>query len=182
MSEKILVAYATRTGRTARVAEVVEEVLTEQGAAADVRDVREVDDLKPYRALVLGSAIRAGNLMPEVLTFAKENKEALDAIPFAAFVVCATMQESTEENRQEVASYLAPLREIREPHANGMFSGAIDRSKLSLPLRLMLKAMKVEGGDWTDWDAVRTWARQLVPVLQTSASGGASPDEAGMTV
>ena len=37
--------------------------------------------------------------------------------------------------------------------------------KLPLPLRLMMKAMKKEEGDFRDWDAIRAWATGLRPAL-----------------
>lgn len=165
MDQKTLVAYATRTGTTREVAEVVGEVLEDNGVAVDVRNVKDVSDLTSYRAVVLGSAIRAGNLMPEAVEFVKKNQEALGQTPVAYFVVCATMQKDTEENRRQVGAYLDPLRELIEPVQVGLFAGAIDRSKLSFPMRLMLKVMNAEEGDWRDWDAIRAWAVDLATLL-----------------
>jgi menaquinone-dependent protoporphyrinogen oxidase len=165
MGDKVLVAYGTRTGTTKSIADVIGELLCQQGAEADVVDAREVQDAASYDAIVVGSAIRAGNLMPEVVEFVEANQGALSEKPLAAFVVCATLKEDTEENREQVRAYLDPIRALVEPAAEGCFAGAIDRSKLSLPMRLMMKAMKAEDGDWRDWDAVRAWAAQLPSAL-----------------
>lgn len=161
MSGKILVAYATRTGTTKSVAEFIGEMLCKRGAAVEVTDVKSAGDAAQYRAAVLGSAIRAGKLMPEMLAFVEANQEQLEEMPLAAFIVCATLQEDTEEKRHEAAAYLDPLRALVEPDMEGFFAGAIDRSKLSLPLRLILRAMKAEDGDWRDWDAIRAWTARL---------------------
>jgi len=169
MSEEILVAYATRTGTTKSVADFIGEVLCKQGAAVEVMDVKRANDAAAYRAAVLGSAIRAGKLMPEMLAFAEANQERLKNMPLAAFIVCATLQEDTEEKRREAAAYLDPLRALVEPDMEGFFAGAIDRSKLSLPLRLILRAMKAEDGDWRDWDAIRAWAARLPAGLKLDA-------------
>ncbi len=165
MNEKVLVTYATRTGTTQEVAVAIGEELETKGAKVDVKNAKEVEDLTAYRAVILGSAIRAGNLMPEAIEFVKANQEKLSQIPVAYFVVCATLREDTEENRQAVAAYLDPLREMIEPVEEGLFAGAIDRSKLSFPMRLVLKAMKAEEGDWRDWEAIRAWAAELYPAL-----------------
>jgi menaquinone-dependent protoporphyrinogen oxidase len=104
--------------------------------------------------------------MPEAVDFVETNQEALTQMPVAYFVVCATLQQDTEENRRTVAAYLDPLRQLVEPVKEGLFAGAIDRSKLPLPLRLILKAMKAGEGDWRDWDAIRAWAADVHSLLQ----------------
>lgn len=58
MNERILVAYATKAGSTAEVAEVIGQVLRETGATVDVLPARAVEDLTPYRAVIIGSAVR----------------------------------------------------------------------------------------------------------------------------
>jgi len=165
-----LVAYGTRTGTTESIAEVVGEILCGQGAEVDLRDARQVEEVSRYDAVVLGSAIRAGNLMPEIVKFVEANQAALEERPLAAFVVCATLKEDTEENREEARAYLDPIRELVDPALEGFFAGAIDGSKLSLPVRLMMKAMKAEDGDWTDWEAVRAWAGRLPEALRLSST------------
>ncbi len=55
MSNKILVTYASRAGSTQGVAEAIGKSLADGGAAVDVRPMRDVQDLTPYRAVVAGS-------------------------------------------------------------------------------------------------------------------------------
>ena len=50
MSDKILVAYASRTGSTADAAKVIGTTLAESGAQVDVLPIQDVTDLAPYRA------------------------------------------------------------------------------------------------------------------------------------
>jgi hypothetical protein len=60
MPNKILVAYASRTGSTAGVAEAIGQILAESGAPVEVGHMQDVKDLAPYRAVVAGSAIQGG--------------------------------------------------------------------------------------------------------------------------
>ena len=52
MSQKILVAYATRAGSTAEVAKEIGDVLIAKGFAVDVIPVRKVKDISFYRAAI----------------------------------------------------------------------------------------------------------------------------------
>ncbi|TKJ29431.1 MAG: flavodoxin [Chloroflexi bacterium B3_Chlor] len=161
MSDKILVAYATKAGSTAEVAEAVGQELRDAGAEVEVQPAKEVKDLSPYKAVIVGSAIRMGKWVPEATSFVEKNREALSQVPVAYFVVCMTMKDDTEENHRTVEAYLDPVCEIVEPLDKGLFAGTINYSKLSFPARTMSKAMKVSEGDFRDWEAIGAWARQV---------------------
>jgi len=169
----LLVAYGTWSGTTREVAEAMGAVLREDGTAVDVRRAKEVKDVSPYDGVVLGTAIHAGQVHPEMVKFLKQHREPLHALPVAYFVVCMTMKEDTPENRGTVAAYLDAVREQVpevEPVEVGLFAGAIlpdgaKGQKLSLPTRMMLKLMKSHAEDQRDWDAIRAWAADLQPVL-----------------
>ena len=166
MSDKILVAYATKAGSTAEVAEAVGEELRRAGAEVDVRLAKDVKDLKHYSAVILGSAIRMGKWVPEATKFVETNREALSQVPVAYFVVCLTMKEDTEENRSTVEAYLDPVCEVVKPLGKGLFAGVIDNSKLSFSARMMTKAMKISEGDFRDWETIRAWAQQAYDSLR----------------
>ena len=168
MGDKILVAYGSWAGSTARAAEIIGEVLREDGTAVDVLPAKEVTDLSAYRAAVVGTAIRAGQMHRAALAFLKEQQGALSQMPVAYFVVCLTMREDTEENRCTVDAYLNPAREQApqvQPVDVGLFAGALLFKKLGFLPRLILKVMKAEEGDTLDPDAIRTWASGLRSAL-----------------
>ena len=77
MGNKILIAYASACGSTGEVAEAIGQELCSAGAAVDVRLAKRVSDLGPYRAVVVGSAIRMGRWLPEAVKFVETHREAL---------------------------------------------------------------------------------------------------------
>ena len=61
----VLVAYASRLGSTRAIAERIAERIQTDGIAATARDVETVDDLIPYDAVIVGSAVYAGHWLKE---------------------------------------------------------------------------------------------------------------------
>jgi menaquinone-dependent protoporphyrinogen oxidase len=160
--QKVLVAYATRAGSTAGVAKRVAEVLNRNGFAAQATDIKEAGDTVPYDAVVLGSSIRAGKLMPEVLSFIEKNRADLTAKPLAAFVVCLTMKERDDKSRAVASAYLNPVHMHVTPLSEGLFAGAYDPGKLGFIERTVMKMIKAPSGDFRNWDEIETWAGSLV--------------------
>ena len=171
-NQKVLVAYASRCGSTGGVAEAIGEVLCDNGTAADVRLVENVNDVASYSAIIVGSAIQKSKWLPEAMAFVEKNQEVLRQMPVAYFLACLALYEETEENRRKARSFLDPLREAApqvQPEDIGLFAGVLDYSKLNLIYRTVMKSkMKKRGvpeGDFRDWDTIRSWAESLRPKL-----------------
>jgi len=171
MDNKILVAYASRTGFTADVAEAIGKTLAESGVQVEVCRMQDVQDLTPYRAVVAGSAIRGAKWLPEAMQFMQTHQATLARKPFAAFLVCMTLaMPSADKYRQGVADWLEPVRALVKPVSEGLFAGALDiRQVTSFRDKLMFRLSVLFGvwseGDHRDWDAIRAWAESLRPLL-----------------
>jgi len=139
ISPKILVAYATRAGSTAGVADAIGKKLAQSGAVVDVKPLKNVQSLDGYQAVVLGSAIRAGKVLPEIIDFVKAHKGELHKLPVAYFVVGMTLREDTPEKRKTVDAYLNPLRAEITPVDVGLFAGKLDYSKLGFFEKFIVK-------------------------------------------
>jgi menaquinone-dependent protoporphyrinogen oxidase len=174
MNNRILIAYGTRCGSTGGVAEAIGQVLSIGGAAVDVRLVKDVNDLSPYQAVMVGSAIRMGKWLPEAVEFVKTHQNTLSRLPVAYFAVCLTMKDDTVENRRKALGFFDPVCKQFpkvKPVDIGLFAGAVDYKKLSFAYSLILKVKGAPEGDFRNWEAIRTWAAGVRPALDSSRSG-----------
>jgi menaquinone-dependent protoporphyrinogen oxidase len=166
MSNKILVAYASALGSTAGVAEAIGQTLIESGAEVDVCRVQDVKDLSQYRAVIVGSAIRNHEWLPEAMEFLRKHQAVLALKPFATFHVCMTMSMKIGQYRHAVEGWLEPVRELVTPISEGYFAGALDIGKIPsfgdrMKFRISVLTGVWEEGDHRDWDAIRAWATDL---------------------
>jgi menaquinone-dependent protoporphyrinogen oxidase len=163
---KILITYATRTGSTGEVAEAIGKELFKAGAEVDVRRIDNVKDMSPYQAVVIGSAVRAGQWLRDARDFVEENKEQLSKLRVAYFSICLTLRDDTPENRAKAVGYSESVRQIVKPTDEAHFAGKMDYHKLGFFARFIIRKIgKVPKGDFRDWELIQQWARELLPKL-----------------
>ncbi|MBN1934401.1 MAG: flavodoxin domain-containing protein [Anaerolineae bacterium] len=165
VTKKVLVAYASKCGSTGEIAQAVGDVLCESGAEVDVKPVKAVTSLSGYDAVIVGTAIRMGQCLPEAKRFVEKHKEDLSKVPLAYFAACLAPTATDEAERKQAETYLDALKAIVKPAAEGVFAGKMDSKKLSLLFRLMMNMAKMEEGDFRDWAAIKAWAQEIQPVL-----------------
>lgn len=161
MNDRILVTYATRTGSTAEVATSMADALTQHNLLVDLVPVKEVQDISGYRSIVLGSGIRIGSFLPEVMGFLEENQKSLGKVPLHVFLLCMTLHQDNPENRKVVNGYMEPVRTLIQPASEGMFAGVIDLSKMNFFDRIITKALNSPEGDFRNWDVINKWTAQI---------------------
>ncbi len=168
MDSRILVAYATKYGATKEIAEKIGETLRDAGLQADVLPADRVDDLTPYKAVVLGSAVYVGQWRKEAVAFLEGNEEALAARPVWLFSTGPTGEGDPAELLQgwHFPEALQPIADRIQPRDIALFHGALDMKKLNLPSKLVIKAMKAPVGDFRDWDAVTAWAASIAEAVK----------------
>ncbi len=166
MNTRLLIPYATKAGSTADVAQYIGQTLRELNFEVDVIPVENAPEPSAYHGVLCGSAIRASAWLPEMTAYVETHREVLAQKTVVYWAVCLTLEDDTPENRETVAAYLAPVREILTPQAEGFFAGVMEVKKLSFPVRMLIKAMKAPSGDFRDWRAIRDWALSLEPLLR----------------
>ena len=171
MTEKILVAYASRTGAAKEIAEAIGKSLADGGADVEIRSMTEIKDLSPYSAVVAGGTIRGSKWLPEAMDYSPAPGQ-LEESPFAAFMVCITLAMKNGENYgQGIRDWMSPVRGMVRPVSEGYFAGRLDFSKMpfsfdSLKMRFSVAIGVFPRDDRRDWAAIQQWAESLPPLLR----------------
>lgn len=167
MEKKILVAYATKYGATGEIADKVGDVLRGAGLQADVSPVDHVQDLAPYGAVVLGSAVYIGKWRKEAAKFLKENQETL-AERQVWFFSSGPLGEGDPVallDGWRFPASLQPIADRIQPYDIAVFHGHLNPEKLNLLEKWMLKNVQSPVGDFRKWEAITSWAESIATVL-----------------
>lgn len=111
--ERVGVFYATREGQAKKVAERLSGALVARGlevATHDVRDGEALAALEGSEAAVLVGSVHLGRHEPELVSFAREHRARLEAMPSAFLSVCGAEagfeQGPTPELRAQAAAHV----------------------------------------------------------------------------
>ena len=163
MSNPILVTYATRAGSTIEIAAAIGENLCQRGFSVDVKPIKEKPSMNGYRAVVLGSAVRMGNWLPEAVDFIKTNQAELNTIPIALFTIHMLNTGTDDTSNANRRGYLNAVRPLLNTPTEGYFKGKLDYSRLSFIDRRIAKMAKVVEADNREWYKIRNWTKAIFP-------------------
>lgn len=165
MNTRVLVAYATKHGATRGIADCIAEELRAAGLDVSLAEVREVRDLTPYEAVVLGSALYAGRWRGEAIAFLKRYRAELATRPLWLFS-SGPLDLETEPGALEMTNRVARATSGLAPIDHETFGGALLPGTSGLVERLMLRSLS---GDFRDWEHVRGWSRGIAAELTAEA-------------
>jgi menaquinone-dependent protoporphyrinogen oxidase len=166
VKQRVLVAYASRTGSTAEIAQAISEQLCAMGWNVDLEEVQAVRSLDDFEAVVLGSAIRYGQWLPEMSKFVQAQRKALGRLPVAMFTAHMQALDDTPASVQTRTAYTRDIHAWITPRAEAFFAGKIDLQTLSFFERMAVKMVRSPIGDKRDWPRIQAWANSLQNSLQ----------------
>jgi menaquinone-dependent protoporphyrinogen oxidase len=192
---RVLVVFATRHGSTPEVAEAVAEELRAGGAEVDVRPAGLGGDLSRYSAVIVGAPMILGwhkdalrfiarhraqlasmktAYFVTAASLTETGEERIDGIPIVKDPWLAKPPKdpgrlSFRERYARPAKYLGkPLRKAPDvrPSSVAFLAGSLDLTKMNiLEKAFVLLIVAATPGDSRNWEAIRAWARGLVPLL-----------------
>ena len=159
---RVLVTAASKHGATMQIAQVIAAAISDRGLVAEARPVEEVATLAPYDAVVLGSAMYFGKWLKPAVTFANRHLHELSTRPVWLF--SSGPVEEPSALKQSVRS-ASPVADVLTPQAHRVFGGALDKSRLGLHERALVRMVGARYGDFRDWEDVRAWGSSIATSL-----------------
>jgi menaquinone-dependent protoporphyrinogen oxidase len=168
MDKKVLVVYASKYGATQEIARRIAGSLEKEGLTVDLLSADEVKDLTPYGAVVLGSAVYAGQWRKEAAEFLQGNERLLKDLPVWLFSSGPTGEGDPVELMKgwRFPEALQAVADRISPRDIAFFMGDIDMKKLNLPERMIVKAIKAPTGDYRDWESIESWVGSIADQLK----------------
>jgi menaquinone-dependent protoporphyrinogen oxidase len=168
MTDKVLIAYATKHGSTTEIADKIAETLVSAGVHAVALPVEHIGDLNSYSAVVLGSAVYAGHWCKEATAFLKAHEAQLAQRPVWIFSSGPTGEGDPAELMQGWRFPQELLTVIQRVHPRdiALFHGEIDENKLNVFEKMIVKGVKAPAGDYRNWRDIVTWSRQIAESLR----------------
>jgi len=164
---RVLVSAGSKHGSTLEIAEKIGEVLRDRGYEVDVTPPDKVAGLDRYDAVILGSAVYAGHWTSSAVELAEkvaERRENLATWMFSSGPI------GDPPKPEEDPADIAEIIETTRARAHQIFSGKIDRSKLSFGEKAILIAVRAPEGDFRDWDEIAAWAGEIADQLTRETS------------
>ena len=163
MNERLLVTYASKNGSTAEIADAIAYELRLAGLDVDLAKVADVEDLEPYRIVVLGSAVYMARWRPEARRFLKRHAEELAERDVWLFSSGPVGEQKPDEDPErwtvpKLVKQLGPKIGIRE---HVVFGGRVPAEPHNFVERAMAKDTPESTRDLRDWLEIRAWARKI---------------------
>ena len=174
-TKPVLVAYASDHGATREIAEHIGRTLTGAGLSVEVEDAGEVEDLAPYGAAIIGSAVYMGRWRGSAKRLAKRHERELSERDVWLFS-SGPVGEPPAADDEKAEKFTHPKFAIEEAekigaHEHVVFGGRVpDEGFIAKSMR---KSIPPELQDLRDWDEIGRWAEGVAATLgATRAAAG----------
>jgi menaquinone-dependent protoporphyrinogen oxidase len=161
MATRVLVAYASKMGSNAEIADAIVAVLVEAGLEAEAVPARDVKDVDPYDAIVLGSALYAAHWQRDANRFVAKRRDVLKGKALWLWSSGPLDWTLAVKDLPPAANVLEIMGDV--PYrAHRTFGGRLDASLPGVDEQI-LRTHQV--GDFRDWNAVRRYAAEIAEAL-----------------
>jgi len=163
---RVLVTASSKHGATADIADAVAGVFEARGLNVTVRSPEDVRDVRGFDAFVVGSAVYAGRWMGEARRFVDRHAEALASRPTWLFSSGPIGDPPKPEAGAAVK--LDDVMAKTGAREHRLFPGRLDRRRLGLGERTVVRMVGAADGDYREWNDVAAWADTISEALRAA--------------
>jgi menaquinone-dependent protoporphyrinogen oxidase len=158
----VLVTAASKHGSAAEIAGVIAAVLRTADIEVDVVSPDAVDRLDAYDAVVVGSAVYAGQWLDPAISFVERHAADLRERPTFLF---SSGPLGDPPKPLEEPAVVADLDDAAGAVDHRVFAGRLTQSQLSRPERFVTRLVRAPYGDFRPWDDIADWAKEIARFL-----------------
>lgn len=166
-NEKVLIAYASKHGSTKEIALKIASVLTDKDLLVEVIGAGKSIEVAGYDAVIIGSAIYAGNWLKEAKKFIDEYSSQLKKTKVWLFsdgpIGSPLKPTSGSAMSAELINSMLAKTQARE---HKLLAGKLDVKTLNFGEKLITKVLKTSTGDYRDWQEVEAWAKAVAKEIK----------------
>jgi menaquinone-dependent protoporphyrinogen oxidase len=159
---RVLVATASKHGATGELGAEIGRVLEEAGLEVTLADAADVESLRGWDGVVLGSAVYVGRWLEDARKLVADHAGELDGTPVWLF--SSGPIGDPPKPVEEPADAAELVRETKAVE-HRVFPGRIDKSKLGFAERAVVRVVGAAEGDYRDIPAATEWAAGIARVL-----------------
>jgi menaquinone-dependent protoporphyrinogen oxidase len=165
---RVILMTASKHGSTEEIGDFIAKALAHEGLDVDRYSPGQpiAKDI-PFDAAVIGSAVYAGHWLGEARKWISNEWHTLRHVPVWLFssgpVGDPPMPDEDPADIEAIGNVLDVRGHVR-------FAGKIDKDTLGFGERAIVKALRVEPGDFRDWVAMEEWARSVAASMVTTPS------------
>lgn len=163
---RVLVSPASKHGGTAEIGRALASTLRNHGVDVDVTQPEDIRNLEPYAGFIVGSALYMGSWLPTAERFVDEHAEGLRRRPTWLFSSGPLGPARPEEPIG--ADHLAHLLEATQAVEHRLFSGRLERDRLSRPERFIARWVGATDGDYREWHQIEEWASSIAAAVKAT--------------
>ncbi len=157
----VLVAYASKHGSTEEIAAFVADRLRSKGLEVVYSEASDATVTGVDAAVIL-SGVYAGRWLGHATHFIRANLDALVSMP--VWLVSSGPVGDDPPPVEELVQ-IGDLPEQVDAIAHWVVAGRIDADLLGFAERALVRALKVEVGDYRDWDTITALADDVADHL-----------------
>jgi menaquinone-dependent protoporphyrinogen oxidase len=164
---KVLVTAASRHGSTAEIASIIASVLEASDVTAEALAPEAVTSVAGYDAVILGSAVYAGQWLEPARTFVTRHADDLATRPvflFSSGPLGYPLRHPTEPADAIAVELRTGAMDLQ------VFPGRLNGRDLSLPERLSAMKTHAPFGDFRPWDDILDWTKEIARYLHEEST------------